>query len=255
MSETKIIDDDLVKITNKVKAPFSRRRFLNYAGASAGAMLVASSCKKEIRPSDNKVLVPSEGGGKDGGKAVVNLGSGDIGILNYAYALEQLEAAFYIRVVADQAFGNIFSTKEQEYLTDVRDHEIAHREFFKRALGDDRIGGLIVDFSSIHFDLRNSVLATAKAFEDLGVSAYNGAGELLQSSTYLLFAGKIVSVEARHAASIRDMIVYGSFAGDTTNDIVVDSMGLDLYRTPPQVLAIAGNYILTRIIADDLPTS
>ena len=28
----------------------------------------------------------------------VNLRKGDIGILNYAYALEQLEAAFYIKV-------------------------------------------------------------------------------------------------------------------------------------------------------------
>ncbi|MEJ7676003.1 MAG: twin-arginine translocation signal domain-containing protein [Chitinophagaceae bacterium] len=27
----------------------SRRKFLNYAGASAGAMLVASSCSKELR--------------------------------------------------------------------------------------------------------------------------------------------------------------------------------------------------------------
>ncbi len=62
----------------------SRRRFLNYAGASAGAILVASSCQKEMRPTDKKVQVPSEGGGKDGGKAVVNLGSGDIGILNFA---------------------------------------------------------------------------------------------------------------------------------------------------------------------------
>ena len=92
---------------------------------------------------------------------------------------------------------------------------------------------------------------TAKAFEDLGVSAYNGAGELLQSATYLLFAGKIVSVEARHAAAIRDFLSYGSFADATA----VNSMGLDLYRTPPEVLAIADTYISSKIIAKDLPTS
>lgn len=227
----------------------SRRRFLNYAGASTGALLVASSCKKEIRSSNSKVQVHSEGGGKDGGKAVVNLGSGDIGILNYAYALEQLEAAFYTQVIATPYAG--LAGKDLEYLTDIRDHEIAHREFFKNVLGDARIGGLIVDFSSINFNSKDSVLATAKAFEDLGVSAYNGAGELLQSVDYLLYAGKIVSVEARHAATLRDMISYGSFADSTA----VNPMGLDLYRTPPEVLAIADAYVLTRIIANELPTS
>lgn len=226
-----------------------RRKFLTYAGLSASAVIFASSCSKDNLQPDEAYAIRSEGGGKDGGKAVVNLGSGDVGILNYAYALEQLEAAFYIQVMATPFVG--MTAKENEYLTDIRDHEISHREFFKNVLGDDRIGGLIVNFSNIDFTSRTSVLETAKAFEDLGVSAYNGAGELLQSATYLLFAGKIVSVEARHAASIRDMLSYGSFADSTA----VDGMGLDLYRTPPEVLAIAGSYVQTRILAQNLPTS
>ena len=94
-------------------------------------------------------------------------------------------------------------------------------------------------------------MGTAKAFEDLGVSAYNGAGELLESADYLLFAGKIVSVEARHAAAIRDLLSYGSFAGSD----VINGQGLDVYRTPPEVLAIAETYIETKIIANNLPTS
>jgi hypothetical protein len=179
----------------------------------------------------------------------VNLGSGDIGILNYAYALEQLEAAFYTKVA--QNFYTGITAKERSYLEDIRDHEIAHREFFKNALGDKAIRSLNLDFSSINFSSRESVLMTAKAFEDLGVSAYNGAGELLQDVNYLLVAGKIVSVEARHAAAIRDLVEYGSFADKT----VVNEMGLDVYRTPPQVLQIAGAYIKTKIIANNLPTS
>jgi hypothetical protein len=138
-----------------------------------------------------------------------------------------------------------------EYLTDVRDHEIAHREFFKNVLGNRRIGGLIVDFSSINFSNRESVLGAAKAFEDTGVSAYNGAGELLESAEYLLLAGKIVSVEARHAATLRDLLNYGSFADSTA----VNSMGLDLYRTPPEVLAIIDPFVKTKILAQNLPTS
>lgn len=181
---------------------------------------------------------PSEG---------VNLGSGDIGILNYAFALEQLEAAFYIRA-AESPYAGITST-EAAYLSDIRDHEIAHREFFRKALGSKAIIDLEPNFSSINFSSRESVLGTAKAFEDLGVSAYNGAGRLLTDPNYLLLAGKIVSVEARHAAAIRDLISYNSFADST----VIDMNGLDKSRTPSEVLAIAGNFIKTRINASDLP--
>ncbi len=231
----------------------SRRKFLNYAGLSTAGILLATSCRKEsnemLGKSDLKLSDRSTGGGQDGGKTVVNLGSGDIGILNYAYALEQLEAAFYIQVIATPYSG--ISSKEMEYLTDIRDHEIAHREWFKNVLGNRRIGGLIVDFSTIDFSSRASVLGTAKVFEDTGVSAYNGAGELLESADYLLYAGKIVSVEARHAATIRDFLSYGSFADSTA----VNSMGLDLYATPPEVLASIDPFVTTRIIANNLPTS
>jgi len=221
------------------KAPVSRRKFFTYAGFSAATIMAASSCTKEQRDYLDPRNKPDS----------VNLGSGDIGILNYAYALEQLEAAFYLKVTSSYYDGA--SQKEKMYLDDILRHEIAHREFFKTALGDKAIGALKVDFSSIDFKSRASVLGTAKAFEDLGVSAYNGAGELLQSADYLLLAGKIVSVEARHAAAVRDLIKYGDFAGPD----VVDEMGLDVYRTPPQVLAIAGKYIVTKINASNLPTS
>lgn len=128
---------------------------------------------------------------------------------------------------------------------------MAHREFFKNALGSKAIPALEVDFSTINFGSRDSVLGTAKAFEDLGVSAYNGAGKLITDPTYLVLAGKIVSVEARHAAYIRDLISPGSFADST----VIDANGLDKSRTPMEVLAIAGTYIKTKIDASNLPTS
>ena len=232
-------------------APLSRRKFLNYSGMSAAALLLATSCKKELNDPESSLLTEEETliGRNDNPANVVNLGKGDIGILNYAYALEQLEAAFYIRVVS--TFYGGATAKEMEYLTDIRDHEIAHREFFKTVLSNRAIRTLEFDFSSINFGSRDSVLGTAKAFEDLGVSAYNGAGELIENPEYLLLAGKIVSVEARHAATLRDLISYGSFADSTA----VDGQGLDLVRTPPEVLAIADQYIVTRILAHNLPTS
>lgn len=209
----------------------SRRKFLGFAGVGMGLFgLGIASCKK------------NNGDGYD-------LGSGDTGILNYAFALEQLEAAFYKRVT-DSPYGGM-SALEMQYFQEIRDHEIAHREFFRNALGGSKIPDLEVDFSAVNFNSRDSVLATAKTFEDLGVSAYNGAGKLLTDGTNLLIAGKIVSVEARHAALIRDLISNGSFAASD----VVDSMGLDKSRTPAEVLALADPFIVTKINASNLPTS
>lgn len=192
------------------------------------------SCRKKDKNEDN------------GG---VNLGSGDTGILNYAFALEQLEAAFYTQVAATPYSG--ITSAENALLTDIRDHEVAHREFFKKALGSSAIDALEVDFSSINFSSRDSVLSTAKAFEDLGVSAYNGAGKLIVTPDYLVLAGKIVSVEARHAAYIRDLISNGSFADSS----VIDANGLDKSMSPAEVLAIAGKYVKTKINASNLPTT
>jgi len=225
-----LIPDSMAKL-------FSRRKFFGIMGAGSALMIAAASCKKDNSGPGK----PNNGG--------VNLGSGDIGILNYAYALEQLEAAFYTKVVASPY--SQMSVMEKSYLTDIRDHEIAHREFFKAALASKAIQSLEVNFSSIDFNSRTSVLATAKAFEDLGVSAYNGAGKLITNPDYLTLAGKIVSVEARHAAWIRDLITPGTFADMT----VVDMNGLDVARKPDDVLAIAGTYLKTKLDASNLPTN
>ena len=219
-----------------------RRNFLRWSGGTlAGAALFIEACKKDDNNNN-----PTTGS--------VNLGSGDVGVLNYAYALEQLEAAFYTMVVADSAFTSTFTNAtERRLLTDIRDHEVAHREFLKAALGSGAIKGLTPNFSAVNFKDRNSVLTTAKTFEDLGVKAYNGAGKLFTNSgnglDYLLLAGKIVSVEARHAAWIADIITPGTFAAGT------DGNGLDGALDPPAVLAAAGPFITDTIDASNLPTA
>ena len=220
----------------------SRRKFMSWAGilsATATVASLATACKKDDDTDNN-----SSG---------VDLGSGDVGILNYAYALEQLEAAFYTQVVAHASFSTNFSADERMLLADIRDHEIAHREFFKNALTAAAPGkiipGLEVNFSSINFGSKASVLGTAMAFEDLGVSAYDGAGYLIQDVNYLLLAGKIVSVEARHAAYIREVLAANTFLSDQ-----VDANSVNVSRTPAEVLAIAGTYITTKINASNLPT-
>ena len=215
-----------------------RRLFLRYAGAFAAGGALLASCK-EGEENPTTVMAP------------VDLGTGDIGILNYAFALEQLEAAFYSQVITTPYSG--MTDAEKTILMDIRDHEIIHREFFKAAIpAANRIADLVPNFSSINFSDRASVLGTAKAFEDLGVSAYNGAGPLITDVTYLALAGKIVSVEARHAAAIRDLLNPKSadFAGD---DVVAPTTGLDAANKPAVVLPIAQKYVKTQITAATLP--
>lgn len=219
-----------------------RRTFFRYAGATAAAttLLLTTSCD-----DDDEVTPPMN-------NEAVNLGSGDTGILNYAYALEQLEAAFYTAVVAESATA--LSAEEMMVMQDLMAHEVAHREFFKAALGKNAIPALEVDFSSINFKDKNSVLQTAKTFEDLGVAAYNGAGKLFTDTgaglDYLLLAGKIVSVEARHAAAIHDLISNNARA---YGEALIDENGLDRAMMPSEVLSAASAFIATEIDFSNLP--
>jgi len=193
---------------------------------AAGVLATAASCQKH--------------GGVIGDPAPptsIDLGTGDVAVLNYAYALEQLEAAFYTQVIATPFSG--ITTEERALLTEIRDHEIIHRDFFKTALAGNAIPGLTPNFSTINFSSKDSVLKAAKAFEDLGVAAYNGAGYLIQNVDYLLLAGKIVSVEARHAALIRNLL------GENLADASILDMttSLEKSKSPAEVLKIANTFV------------
>lgn len=238
------------KEISKKKSGISRKSFFRHAGISAAAAVAVGLYGCEDSPVET-TTEPGKGIENNSGpnSDKVNLGSGDIGVLNYAYALEQLEAAFYTQVL-DNAYSDM-SGEEGTILEDLRSHEVAHRDFYDALLGSDAIPGLEVDFSSIDFSSRSSVLETARTFEDLGVSAYNGAGQLLQDPENLLQAGKIVSVEARHAAAIRDLLDpnSASFAGDD----IIDENGLGVINSPGEVLSAAGPFIVNEIDASNLP--
>lgn len=229
--------NELIKPAGLVKNA-DRRMFLK-----RGSLSVAAAGLLLVGCNDDDDMMPIDGG--------VNLGSGDTGILNYAYALEQLEAAFYATVLTGGYFANA-NAEEKTIMGDLEKHERAHREFFKAALGSSAIAGLEVDFSSIDFNSRTSVLVAAKTFEDLGVAAYNGAGQFLESADLLLIAGKIVSVEARHAAAIRDLINPGS--ADFAGDDLIDSNGLERTLNFSQVLTAASTFVKTPIDFSQLPS-
>lgn len=156
----------------------------------------------------------------------------DFGVLNYAYALETLEADFYSEVCARPPAD--LRPGELEILQGIREHERQHRAFFKRALNVLRIHVPARDFGSVDMTTRDGVLRAAATFEDLGVAAYNGAGPRLRLAEFLTIAGEIVSVEARHASIIHDLIDPNSraFAGGNQ----VDAMGMDRALSPADVL-------------------
>jgi len=175
---------------------------------------------------------------------IFDLGKGDVGVLNYAYALEQLEADFYTKVVNN--FYSGISTAEKELFTDLYHHEVIHRDFFKAAISgatSNVLPTLEFQYPNVNFNDRNSVLATAKALEDTGVAAYNGAGKYITNADYLVIAGKIVSVEARHASAIRNLINPGTAA--FSGDDIIDSNGLDLAKEPKDIVMAAGGFIKT----------
>ncbi|WP_310392402.1 ferritin-like domain-containing protein [Hymenobacter sp.] len=246
---------DNTQLARPLRVPIKRRSFFMYAGATAGATaLVLAGCNDD--DDKNQPAAPT----------TVNVGitaANDVGVLNYAYALEQLEAAFYTQV-KDGAYyqGLPAASAEKQILDDLQYHEIAHREFFKAALGGAAIRGLEPDFSTVDFGVRNGaaagklgVLEAAKAFEDLGVAAYNGAGKFIQTPLNLLLAGKIVSVEARHAALIRDLLLEASFVGDdvvqvsTGGPIVAGGpvsatpTGLERSKSPADVVQIVNTFL------------
>jgi hypothetical protein len=225
----------------------TRRGFLKMLGVGGAIVLmpaVFAAC------DDDSSTSPI-----NGNPLALNL-SNDVGILNYAYALEQLEAAFYTQVVAASAFSS-YTAEQQEVLADIRNHEVIHREFLKAALGSNAIPALNLNATVVASTMTNiaTVMKNAEMFEDLGVAAYNGAGKYLTSSDYLTIAGKIVSVEARHAATIRDMrealgVAAPDGAGTRFSDhTVVDANGLDVKLEPSAVLS---RVAATGIVSDTL---
>ena len=126
---------------------------------------------------------------------------GDLDILNFALTLEYLEAAFYkegagVKGLSEEVAGYVetFGGEEQE-----------HVDALKATITD--LGGKPVEAPAVDFgdafSSQDAFIMTAITFEDLGVSAYNGAAPAIESKDLLATAGGIVQVEARHAATIR----------------------------------------------------
>ena len=133
-------------------------------------------------------------------QALAQGGGGDVEVLNFALTLEYLEAAFY----QEGAKVKGLSEDTVKLVEEFGDHEQQHVDAITNTIND--LGGKPVKAPMVDFGKLNNekaFLKLAVTFEDLGVSAYNGAAPEIKSKEVLAAAGSIVQVEARHAAAIR----------------------------------------------------
>jgi hypothetical protein len=228
----------------ELNALTSRRGFMQLMGLG-GALVLLPSVLTACGDDDDSLTAPGSGA-----TTTIDFSNGDVAILQFAYALEQLEADFYTKVV-DNFSGSDIPAAEQALLTEVRNHEVIHREFLKAALGTDASFTLTTTYPGVNFKSRGSVLAFARDFEDLGVAAYNGAAQYFSATVaglgYLDLAGKIVSVEARHASAIRDLI------SPKTNTFAPKAFD-DAFR-PATVATPVRNFVVDRLVLANAPAT
>ena len=221
----------------------SRRSFLKLMGVG-GAMVFLPSVLAKCNNS-SIVGVPSP---NTGSPLVIDFSKGDVAVIQFAYALEQLEADFYTRVAANFS-GSGLTAAEQAVMADIKNHEVIHRETLKTVLGSNGFT-ITTTYGGLNFKDRTSVLNAARDFEDLGVAAYNGAAQYLTDVNNLLVAGKIVSVEARHASAIRDII-----NPKASGSISFAPKAFDDAFSPAKVAASAQTYVVDMLQFKNAPAT
>jgi hypothetical protein len=241
-----------------VEAAPNRRRFLNKLALGTAALAAMDGAA-------SRALGQSSG-------------PTDVDIINFALNLEYLEAEFYtmatsgltidqmgIGVTGSGTAGATTGGAKVNFGTNVVNtgaianeialHERTHVTFIRTALtgaGATPVARPAINLNAlgIGFGGVTDFLQLARAFEDVGVSAYAGAAPLLQSKALLGYAARIAETESEHAANIRlQMAILGipSAAVDGldvlappsgTQYFSVDSNALTLPRTVGQVLYI-----------------
>ncbi len=173
---------------------FSRRALLKWSFLSFGTVAITQIPLALTAPQVNQI-------------STLTFNADDFGFLNFVLLFEEIELAFYAAVVKS---GKI-SGQQLEYIQAFAAHEAKHVEFLRNLLGSKVIfksrdlsfnqAGLAAILTD-----RQKILNTVCTFTDLGVHAYNGAGLSLTNPTFLLAVASMVSVEARHAAGIREVL-------------------------------------------------
>ena len=123
----------------------------------------------------------------------------DVRVLNFILELERLEEAFYAQALR----RGLRSRELAEFAEVAAEHEREHVAFLERALGEDAAQPPTFALDdAVRDDDRFS--SNAVVLEDALVVAYTGQAANLTRER-LAAAATIASVEARHAAWVRDI--------------------------------------------------
>jgi hypothetical protein len=257
-----------------------RRAFVRGVGAAglgvAGAALVGGKLGVLDRiPGINKAGLASA--------AVQAWAITDVDILNFALNLEYLEAEFYTvattgKTIEQSGIGvsgtgnsgpttggntvNLTNSSDNTELTgqlkavveEITYDEQQHVQLLRSALGSAAIAKPAINLNALGTGFQGFLhfIALARAFEDVGVSAYGGAAPLITSKDYLATAARIALTEAYHAGSLRTLAAANKdaflFPVDSQDILppptgkqyfTVNTQALSIVRTPGEVLAIA----------------
>lgn len=156
----------------------------------------------------------------------------DIDVLNYALTLEHLEAAFYEHASDYDLGTDGYGNDMNEWIGVIGQHEADHVATLTQVITD--LGGMPVERAEYDFGLTDaaSFLSTAMVLENVGVAAYDGAGQFIENAELLTAAGSIVAVEARHAAYLNLVNLETPFPA-----------AFETPMTPDEVLEAAGGFI------------
>ena len=198
----------------------------------------------------------------------------DVDILNFALNLEYLEAEFYTVATTGQRLAEAgvgitgrgragdtvggsrvsLNDRVMTVAMQIALDERNHVNFLRQALGSAAVAKPAINLAALNvgFNNANEFLTVARAFEDLGVSAYGGAAAFISNRSILTSAAQIALTEAQHAGVLRLLVSDAGLSVPATDalDVLplmspngrlfqVDGAGRSTIRTPGQVLAVA----------------
>ena len=176
--------------------------------------------------------------------------STDAGVLNYFYAIAQLQSDFWTRLGLNRFPG--ITTAESTAFNAMASHATNHRNWLQVFQTSGRITDVMTfNFAdSVNFAVRSSAMAAGLTIEDAASQAYGGGIKYLSSSANILLASKMASVAARHSATIRDFIDIAaggtsriSFAGDD----IVGPTGVEIVKTPDEIISTISKFYHTTL--------
>jgi len=171
-------DGALAETSSRAEAALSRRGLLGVTLGAVGAIVFGKTSVAEA----------------------ADLPASDVDILNYALVLEYLQASFYTEAERSGALSGATARAARV----VGATERAHVNAFRHLLGSRAVARPTFDFQGVT-EQQRPFLKTAVALEDLAVEAYKGQAPKVRSNAVLAAAVGIHSVEARHAAWMREL--------------------------------------------------